>query len=95
MLYNLRLHHMLAQRTFEGENYQNCYVKAAKLLLTLQPVAPYPASSSKFTIQQYWYKLVDNIAEKRPLSIKESVLPLLGSLLEQVYLQTNKKGGEC
>lgn len=95
MLYNPRLHHILAQRTFEGEDYQNCYVKAAKLLLTLQPVAPYPASSSKFTIQQYWYKLVDNIAEKRPLSIKESVLPLLGSLLEQVYLQANKKGGEC
>ncbi|RCH98462.1 hypothetical protein CU097_011572 [Rhizopus azygosporus] len=86
-----RLHHILAQRTFEGEDYQNCYVNAAKLLLTLQPVTPYPVSNSKFTIQQYWHKLVDNIAEKRPLSIKESVLPLLGSLLEQIYHMGDKE----
>lgn len=81
-----QLHRILVQRTFEGEENQNCYVLAVKLLMTLRPDSPYPLSETKlpFTIQQYWNKLITNFVEKKPLSVKESVLPLLGALLKQV-----------
>lgn len=38
----------------------------------------------RFTLQQYWDQLVVQFAEKRALSVTESVLPLLGALLAQI-----------
>ncbi|CAO3700663.1 unnamed protein product [Rhizopus stolonifer] len=93
-----QLHHILLQRTFVGEENQNCYVLAVKLLMTLHPTSPYPLSESNlpFTIQQYWNKLMVNFTEKKPLSVKESVLPLLGALLEQVcHLEDKKWSQNC
>ncbi|KAG1310778.1 hypothetical protein G6F64_004314 [Rhizopus arrhizus] len=88
-----QLHHILVQRTFEGEENQNCYVLAVKLLMILRPDSPYPLSETKlpFTIQQYWNKLITNFVEKKPLSVKESVLPLLGALLKQTYQLEDKE----
>ncbi|KAI9246127.1 putative death-receptor fusion protein-domain-containing protein [Sporodiniella umbellata] len=82
------LHRILLNRTFEGEENQNCYVLVVKLLMKLYPTSPYLScdNDGMFTIQEYWNKLTSIFNEKKPLSVKESALPLLGSLLEQVHL---------
>lgn len=82
---NTRLQCILVQRTFSGEDSLNCYVLTAKLLMALSSSNPYPTDSDMpFTLEQYWDKLVVQFAEKRALSVTESVLPLLGALLAQI-----------
>jgi hypothetical protein len=76
---------ILVQRTYAGEDSLNCYVLTAKLLMTLSSKNPYPTNSKMlFTLEQYWDRLVVQFAEKRALSVTESVLPLLGALLAQI-----------
>ncbi|GAA5795031.1 hypothetical protein HPULCUR_000382 [Helicostylum pulchrum] len=90
---NNRLQSLLVQRTFEGEDSLNCYVLTAKLLMALSPKDPYPSHSGMpFTLQQYWDRLVVQFAEKRALSVTESVLPLLGALLSQILGQDLEMG---
>lgn len=82
---NLRLQCILVTRTFSGEDSLNCYVLTAKLLMALGSSNPYPEKSDMpFTLEQYWDRLVVQFAEKRALSVTESVLPLLGALLAQI-----------
>jgi hypothetical protein len=79
------LQSLLVQRTFSGEDSLNCFVLTAKLLMTLYSNNPYPTNAKMpFTLEQYWDRLVVQFAEKRALSVTESVLPLLGALLAQV-----------
>lgn len=82
---NTQLQSILVQRTFSGEDSLNCYVLTAKLLMALGSSNPYPSNSQMpFTLEQYWDRLVIQFAEKRALSVTESVLPLLGALLAQI-----------
>jgi hypothetical protein len=87
---NKQLQCILVQRTFAGENSLNCYVLTAKLLMSLSFKNPYPIETDMpFTLEQYWDRLVVQFAEKRALSVTESVLPLLGALLAQILRSTN------
>lgn len=79
------LQSILVQRTYAGEDSLNCFVLTAKLLMTLYSENPYPTDArTPFTLEEYWNRLVVQFAEKRALSVTESVLPLLGALLAQV-----------
>lgn len=77
----------MIQKTYDGENNIHCFAAAAKLLICLKNVQPYPQHcQDKFTIEQYWYKLLEHFYVKKSILVTESVLPLLGSLLAQVYI---------
>lgn len=56
--------------------------------MSLSSQDPYPTDTKiPFTLEQYWDRLVVQFAEKRALSVTESVLPLLGALLAQILRQ--------
>ncbi|KAI8363968.1 hypothetical protein EDC96DRAFT_208244 [Choanephora cucurbitarum] len=84
----LPLQTILVQRTFGDEEHLNCYVLTARLLMAINPTTPYPINSAlPFSLEHYWDRLVVQLNEKRALSVTESVLPLLGSLLSQILDQ--------
>ncbi|KAI9028199.1 putative death-receptor fusion protein-domain-containing protein [Phycomyces nitens] len=78
----------LVQMTNGNEENQNCFVLAAKLLMSLFSSSPYPLYSNlhlDFTLKQYWDKLNEQFTLKKSTSVTESVLPLLGALLAQNF----------
>ncbi|KAL0077011.1 putative death-receptor fusion protein-domain-containing protein [Phycomyces blakesleeanus] len=77
----------LVQMTNGNEENQNCFVLAAKLLMSLFSASPYPSNAGLhlgFTLKQYWDKLNEQFTLKKSTSVTESVLPLLGALLAQI-----------
>ncbi|KAI8985419.1 putative death-receptor fusion protein-domain-containing protein [Pilobolus umbonatus] len=86
---NQRLQTVLVTRIYQEEDHLDCYALTAKLLMNLFPHNPYPVSSQlPFTLNRYWDKLVQQFTEKKSLSVTESILPLMGSLLAQILSST-------
>lgn len=84
------LRQRLLQKTYEGEQNLNCFVLAAKLLLSLQSNdLSEILRSVPFTLQEYWNRLVGYFDVKCSQSVIESVLPLLGALTAQVRHDTS------
>ncbi|KAG0183361.1 hypothetical protein DFQ28_008852 [Apophysomyces sp. BC1034] len=77
----------LVQMTYGAEKHLNCYVLASQFLMSLQASKPYPEDSAArfgFSLEQYWDRLVEQLKERKSLSVTESLLPLLGALLSQI-----------
>jgi len=75
---------------FQEESYQNCFQKAVELLTLIDSEIPFPKLTSNksldFGLKEFWKKLF-NYMEHDKSSIKtEATLPLLGSLLSQVFI---------
>ncbi|CAO3651150.1 unnamed protein product [Cunninghamella echinulata] len=82
----------LIQKTYDGEDNIHCFAAAAKLLICLKNVQPYPENChDKFTLEQYWDKLLEHFYGKKSILVTESVLPLLGSLLAQIIKSPLRK----
>ncbi|KAI8146003.1 putative death-receptor fusion protein-domain-containing protein [Fennellomyces sp. T-0311] len=79
------LQQRLLIKTYKGESNLNCFVLAAKFLLALK----IDFSQVPFARDEYWDRLVDQFISSRSQAVTESVLPLLGSLLAQIFEDDN------
>ncbi|RHZ89143.1 hypothetical protein Glove_18g31 [Diversispora epigaea] len=69
---------------YEGESNHDCFRLVGELLLLLNPEEPF-SNLVKFSLEDFWKKLYNYIESSKSLSITESALPLLGSLLSQIW----------
>lgn len=76
----------LLLKTYEGESNQECFVFAARFLLTFTAsgVALFEEGEMAFTHQDYWNRLVEQFGSVHSQSVSDAVLPLLGALLTEV-----------
>lgn len=78
------LYRRLLIKTFEGEDNLNCFVLAARSLLSLKQSESFQELGLEFSYAEYWNRLVEQFENSRSQSVTEVVLPLLGSLLSKV-----------
>src|ERR1043165_8327146 len=80
---------------FQEESYQNCFQKAVELLILINPENPFPNFTAKkslgFELEDFWKKLVNHVEHSKSSTKIEAALPLLGSLLFQVFIYQKKK----
>lgn len=78
------LYRRLLIKTFEGEENLNCFVLAARTLLSLKQSESFQELGLEFSYAEYWNRLLEQFENSRSQSVTEVVLPLLGSLLSKV-----------
>lgn len=86
------LYRRLLIKTFEGEENLNCFVLAARTLLSLKQSESFQELGLEFSYAEYWNRLLEQFENSRSQSVIEVVLPLLGSLLSKVKRAMGCKG---
>ena len=75
---------------FQEESYQNRFQKEVELLTLIDSEKPFPKLISKkslgFGLEEFWKKLFNHMEHSKSSTKIETALPLLGSLLSQVFI---------
>ncbi|CAG8489964.1 6184_t:CDS:10 [Paraglomus occultum] len=80
----------LVRMICDGEPSMDCLQRAVELLTLLDPEQPIPSASceSDVGIQDFWRTIVESYMERmNSLLVTESMLPLLGAVLSQTWMQ--------
>jgi hypothetical protein len=81
----------LIKMIFQEEPYQNCFQRAVELLTLIDSKTPFPSNKSlNFGLEKFWKKLFNYIEHVNSSTKTEATLPLLGSLLSQVFIMQKK-----
>ncbi|GBC02144.1 hypothetical protein RclHR1_04480008 [Rhizophagus clarus] len=92
----LMLQCKIIKMIFQEEPYQNCFQKAVELLTLIDSETPFPKLISNnfldFGLEEFWKKLSSYMERAESSTKTEATLPLLGSLLSQIWQDDSLPG---
>ncbi|EXX78916.1 Trm732p [Rhizophagus irregularis DAOM 197198w] len=92
----LMLQCKIIKMIFQEEPYQNCFQRAVELLTLIDSENPFPKlisnNSLDFGLEEFWKKLLNYMEHVESSTKTEAILPLLGSLLSQIWQDDSLPG---